>query len=87
MDREPAAARAPADDGAGALSGEVFWEEVRLLGYVSGSASPAESGEGRLTVFGTMTGWAKWMEWHYPVEVVVTDKRAFRGAGMVEAAL
>ncbi|MCJ1305866.1 hypothetical protein MMC08_008683 [Hypocenomyce scalaris] len=32
-------------------------------------------------------GWAKFMEWKYPVEVVITSKRSFRAAGMVEAAL
>ncbi|KAI9881605.1 MAG: hypothetical protein M1830_000169 [Pleopsidium flavum] len=32
-------------------------------------------------------GWAKFMEWKYPVEVVITNKKAFRAAGIVEAAL
>jgi len=27
------------------------------------------------------------MEWKYPVEVVITNKKAFRVAGIVEAAL
>lgn len=31
-------------------------------------------------------GWAKFMEWNYPVEVVVTSKKAFKAAGAVEAA-
>ncbi|KAI9826668.1 MAG: hypothetical protein M1819_007302 [Sarea resinae] len=31
-------------------------------------------------------GWAKFMEWKYPVEVVVTSKSAFRGTGAIEAA-
>ncbi|KAF2729644.1 hypothetical protein EJ04DRAFT_580490 [Polyplosphaeria fusca] len=31
-------------------------------------------------------GWAKFMEWKYPVEVIVTSPKAFKGAGMVEAA-
>ena len=26
------------------------------------------------------------MEWKYPVEIVVTNKAAFKGTGMVEAA-
>ena len=26
------------------------------------------------------------MEWKYPVEVVITNKAAFKGTGMVEAA-
>jgi len=31
-------------------------------------------------------GWAKYMEWMYPVEVRFTNKGAFRAAGAVEAA-
>ncbi|CAD6582695.1 MAG: hypothetical protein ASARMPRED_001037 [Alectoria sarmentosa] len=31
-------------------------------------------------------GWAKFMEWKYPVEVVFTSKKTFRAAGAVEAA-
>lgn len=31
-------------------------------------------------------GWKQFMEWNYPVEIVVTNKAAFRGTGMVEAA-
>jgi len=31
-------------------------------------------------------GWAKYMEWKYPVEVVYSDKSAFRAAGAIEAA-
>ncbi|MCJ1365639.1 hypothetical protein MMC16_004764 [Acarospora aff. strigata] len=32
-------------------------------------------------------GWAKFMEWKYPVEVVITNKSSFKAAGLVEAAL
>lgn len=32
------------------------------------------------------TGWAKFMEWKYPVEIVVSSPAMFKGAGMVEAA-
>ncbi|MCJ1437662.1 hypothetical protein MMC27_007049 [Xylographa pallens] len=31
-------------------------------------------------------GWAKFMEWKYPVEVVITSKKSFRAAGAIEAA-
>jgi len=31
-------------------------------------------------------GWKQFMEWKYPVEIVVTNKALFRGTGMVEAA-
>ncbi|KAI9806736.1 MAG: hypothetical protein M1825_006193 [Sarcosagium campestre] len=30
-------------------------------------------------------GWAKYMEWKYPVDVVITSKGAFKGAGAIEA--
>ncbi|KAF6218308.1 hypothetical protein HO133_005654 [Letharia lupina] len=31
-------------------------------------------------------GWAKFMQWKYPVEVVFTSKKTFKAAGAVEAA-
>ena len=31
-------------------------------------------------------GWARFMEWKYPVEVVVTSKKSFKLAGAIEAA-
>ena len=31
-------------------------------------------------------GWKQFMEWQYPVEIVVTNKKLFKGTGMVEAA-
>jgi len=31
-------------------------------------------------------GWAKFMEWKYPVEIVITNKTAFKAAGAIEAA-
>jgi hypothetical protein len=31
-------------------------------------------------------GWAKWMEWNYPVEVVISSPKTFKLAGAVEAA-
>ncbi|KAJ4675418.1 hypothetical protein HRR95_005503 [Exophiala dermatitidis] len=31
-------------------------------------------------------GWKQFMEWKYPVEIVVTNKAAFQGVGAVEAA-
>ena len=32
------------------------------------------------------TGWAKFMEWKYPVEVVITSQKTFNTAGAVEVA-
>lgn len=31
-------------------------------------------------------GWKQFMEWKYPVEIVFTNKRAFKAAGAIEAA-
>ncbi|EME83397.1 uncharacterized protein MYCFIDRAFT_72218 [Pseudocercospora fijiensis CIRAD86] len=31
-------------------------------------------------------GWAKFMEWKYPVTVEITSSKAFKGAGAIEAA-
>ncbi|KAF2493550.1 hypothetical protein BU16DRAFT_464872 [Lophium mytilinum] len=31
-------------------------------------------------------GWAKFMEWKYPVEIVVTSPKLFKGTGAIEAA-
>ncbi|KAL8756717.1 MAG: hypothetical protein Q9184_004407 [Pyrenodesmia sp. 2 TL-2023] len=31
-------------------------------------------------------GWAKFMQWKYPVEIVVTSEKSFKGAGAIEAA-
>lgn len=33
-----------------------------------------------------VAGWTRFMEWKYPVEVVVRNPALFKGAGMVEAA-
>lgn len=34
----------------------------------------------------TISGWAKFMTWKYPVEIVITSPTAFKAAGAVEAA-
>lgn len=34
----------------------------------------------------THLGWAKYMEWQYPVNVVITSPSSFKGAGAIEAA-
>ncbi|KAF2196229.1 hypothetical protein GQ43DRAFT_485128 [Delitschia confertaspora ATCC 74209] len=31
-------------------------------------------------------GWAKWMEWKYPVEIVISSPTTFKAAGAIEAA-
>ncbi|KAF2477043.1 uncharacterized protein BDR25DRAFT_251584 [Lindgomyces ingoldianus] len=30
-------------------------------------------------------GWAKFMEWKYPIQIVVTSPKLFKGAGAIEA--
>jgi hypothetical protein len=40
-------------------------------------------GHGRLTV---TAGWAKWMEWNYPVQIVMSSPKTFKLAGAIEAA-
>lgn len=35
---------------------------------------------------GTYAGWAKFMQWKYPVEIVVTNEKTFKGTGAIEAA-
>lgn len=32
------------------------------------------------------TGWSRFMQWKYPVEVVIQNPGAFKAAGVVEAA-
>ena len=39
-----------------------------------------------MNIHSCSTGWARWMEWMYPVEVRFTNKTAFNAAGAVEAA-
>jgi hypothetical protein len=53
---------------------------MRILGYVIADACR------RQLKLNKSVGWAKYMEWNYPVEVVVTSKKAFKLAGAVEAA-
>jgi hypothetical protein len=41
---------------------------------------------GLRTIANAIAGWAKYMEWQYPVEIVVTSPKLFRAAGAVEVA-
>jgi len=34
----------------------------------------------------TLLGWKQFMEWKYPVEIVITNKARFKGMGAIEAA-
>lgn len=75
-----AADGAAADHGHGAVHWEILRAEVCILRYVI---------HGHLELSGrrlTITGWAKFMEWKYPVEIVITNKTAFKAAGAIEAA-
>jgi len=80
MERVAAAIGAAADHGDGAILGEILWQEVRILGYIS-------SEEGTWNWYtDPHTGWAKYMEWKYPVEIVVSNPGTFKLAGAIEAA-
>lgn len=79
MERVIAANGAVVDYGIGTIHWEILWQEMRILGHVISKCFAMRQ---QLTV----AGWAKWMEWNYPVEIVVTNKAAFRAAGAVEAA-
>jgi len=77
-----AATGATVDNGHGALSGKILWQEVRILGYVifkrreyAMSRSADRS-----------AGWAKFMTWKYPVDVVISSPQTFKLAGAIEAA-
>ena len=97
MDRISTTAGTSVDYGLGAIRGEVLWEEVCILGSVGSLPSYHHTTLGPARVLRTVqamgfrkwtdiiTGWGKWMEWQYPVRVVVTDKTMFRAAGVVEA--
>jgi NAD/NADP transhydrogenase beta subunit len=75
-----AAVGAAADNGHGAVSGEILWSEGRILGYVMFKMRNVQ-----IRVL-TFVGWAKYMEWQYPVEIVFTNPKTFKLAGAIEAA-
>ncbi|GAB7349958.1 hypothetical protein MBLNU459_g0651t2 [Dothideomycetes sp. NU459] len=39
-----------------------------------------------LTGHDDLAGWAKFMEWKYPVTIEITNSKLFKGAGAIEAA-
>ncbi|KAL8799004.1 MAG: hypothetical protein Q9182_006216 [Xanthomendoza sp. 2 TL-2023] len=41
---------------------------------------------GEYTHLYVWAGWAKFMEWKYPVEIVVSSESTFKGTGAIEAA-
>jgi len=62
-----------------------YWGELAILWFgAEGSGRGWLWRDKRLTL--GVVGWAKFMEWKYPVEVVVTSKKTFSAAGAVEAA-
>jgi hypothetical protein len=80
------------DDGAGAGHGQILWQEMRVLGWVTPVfenillSQDLYSDVIEKACLTWTTGWAKFMEWKYPVEVVVTSPKIFKGAGIIEAA-
>jgi hypothetical protein len=79
VERVLAANGAAFDHGAGTIYGEILWQEMCILGCVI-----AEHRHSRRML--TNVGWAKWMEWKYPVEIVISNPKAFKLTGAVEAA-
>lgn len=82
MERKFAADRAPADNGCCAIHWEILWKEVRILGSVICMPCPVHQASADVVFI----GWAKYMEWKYPVEVVITSPGEFKVAGAIEAA-
>jgi hypothetical protein len=78
---ESAAAGIGLDDGHCAVRWEILWPEVCILESVPLAYLHTVRLLTRL-----IKGWAKYMEWMYPVEVRFTNKTAFKAAGAVEAA-
>lgn len=80
MEGELATTGTLADYGAHSWYWEVLWQKICVLGSVV-----------RVFRLWSLTnaqiGWGKYMEWKYPVNVVIGDHAAFRGAGVVGAAL
>lgn len=81
MARESAAAGAHADTGLDTVLGQILWQEMRLLGYVTIHTKHLPLLSSNVT-----SGWAKFMEWKYPVSIEITSPGAFKGAGAIEAA-
>ena len=81
MGGESAAAGIGFDDGHCAVCWEILWAEVRILESV-----PLAYLKVVHLLILWFAGWAKYMEWMYPVEVRFTNKTAFKAAGAVEAA-
>lgn len=90
MEGKLTATRAPINNGICAVLGQNAREEMCFLGYVFfGSPHSFENSGARETGSANILrflGWARFMQWKYPVEVVVTSKATFEGAGVIGAA-
>lgn len=100
MEREHSAAGVVIDDGPRPVYREIFWQEMCLLGYVVISRIVFRQKTEIVVIYEIYIiysrkvltsvipsiGWTKFMEWKYPVEVVMTNKAEFRMAGAVAAA-
>lgn len=82
MEGVVAATGAAVNNGHGALSGEILWQKVCILGYV------VFKGRNCFVLWSAdrSAGWAKFMTWKYPVEVVISSPQTFKLAGAIEAA-
>lgn len=86
MERIAAATRAGSDHGLDSLSRQILWQEGRLLGYVCVSSWPLHIDIRAQNADVVLSGWAKFMEWKYPVSIEITNPKLFKAAGAIEAA-
>ena len=57
---------------------------MRFLGWVPPGNVSAKFAIGAVLIMGA--AWGKFMEWKYPVEIVITSPTTFKTAGAVEVA-
>jgi hypothetical protein len=82
MGSKPATAGASINDGGRPIHWEILREKVCILEWVI----ICKAFFGSLANHGGASGWAKYMEWMYPVEVRYTSKTTFKATGAVVAA-
>lgn len=81
MEGKYPAARATPQHGSGAIYREIPWPTVCILEYVS---KPLQVNSHLLII--AVVGWTRFMQWKYPVEVVVQNPTLFKGTGAAVAA-
>lgn len=80
MEGVTTADRVAVDNGTGAVPGKILWQKDGVLEWV------LHINERAAWDADLLAGWAKYMTWKYPIDVVITSPGAYKGAGAVEAA-